>query len=373
MAKSPKSKPTAKTASRAKKPASSGKNDDAPKLELGASPHFNDWLAGHGISLAFTSQSTSKLFLVGRDEDGLGTLAERTIDTCGSLIATARGFYVSAAWQIWRFENVLNQGEMSEGYDAVYVPKASHVTGAIACRDMALDAEDRLVFANGRFSCLAYLSRDYSFHPVWRPPFISAYAPEDRCRLSGLAAKEHGVEFVTAGAATDGAEGWRESMTDGGILIDVRHGETVAADLCLPAAPRLVGKSVLLIEGGSGFLTRVDPKSGTVERITRLPGFPTAMTVIGNFAVVGLSKSLPGIDATSLPLTVALTEAGAEAKCGVAIVELSSGNVLHWVAVEGVVEDIAGICSLPGITRPRAVGFKSDEIARTISLPPDIG
>lgn len=345
---------------------------DVPPFSLSASPHFDAWLAGQGVSLAFSSRHASKLFIVGRGEDGKSALAERTIDACGSLAAAGRSLYAASSWQIWRFENVLGPNESADGYDGIFAPKASHVTGAVDCRDMALDADKRLLFVNGRFSCLAYLSRDFSFHPVWRPSFVSAYAAEDRCRLGGLAMYEGHAAYVTAAGATDTPGGWIEGLTEGGIVIDVKSKEIVCGGLCMPAAPRVVGQTLWLIESGGGFLTRVDIRAGTAERIARLPGYPTAMTIVGNFAVIGLSRSVDGVEADALPLTKALKDAGGIARSGIAVVELTSGNVLHWVAMEGLVDDVYGIAAIGGLVRPRAIGFKSDEIARTISLPPDL-
>jgi len=43
-----------------------------------------------------------------------------------------------------------------------------------------------LWFVNTRFSCLCTLDGVHSFVPRWRPPFVSALAPEDRCHLNGL-------------------------------------------------------------------------------------------------------------------------------------------------------------------------------------------
>lgn len=356
-----------------KKPKSGRTAAEAPTgLALNVSPHFDAWLAGLGISVAFSTRRTSKLFIVGRDADGKAALAERTIDACGALAASGRSLYAASAWQIWRFENALNPHETVDGYDAVYVPKASHVTGAVDCRDMAVDADGRLVFISGRFNCLAYMSRDYSFHPIWRPSFVSAYVAEDRCGLSGLALRDGQPAFVTAASATNSARGWESDIVSGGIVIDVRTKETLASGLCLPGAPRLVGNTLWLIETGSGFLSRVDSRTGNVDRVTRCPGYPTSMAVVGNFAVVGLARTLFGMDAETLPLGKALADVKGEAKCGIAIIELTSGNVLHWVAVEGIVDEIYGVCVLPGKVRPRAIGFKSDEIARTISLPPEL-
>ena len=200
-------KTAAKPKDAPKKAAAKGKGekkDDTPALSLAGSQYLVPWLAGQGISLAFTSAQTSKMFLVGPTAEGELSIAERTIPRCKGIVADGKSLYVSSDWQIWRFENALNAGERADGYDAVYVPKASHVTGDIDCPEMMIDGDGRLVFVNSRFNCLAYLSRDYSFNPVWKPDFISAYVAEDRCHLSGVALHDGRPAFATATARGDG-------------------------------------------------------------------------------------------------------------------------------------------------------------------------
>jgi hypothetical protein len=57
--------------------------------------------------------------------------------------------------------------------------------GDIQIHEMAW-AEDELWFVNTRFSCLCTRSNLHCFQPRWRPPFVTALAPEDRCHLNGL-------------------------------------------------------------------------------------------------------------------------------------------------------------------------------------------
>ncbi len=146
-------------------PAEAGK----PAFELITSRHFMSWLAGQGISLAFTTYQASKLFLLGvkpspEKPGGELSISERTIERCMGVTAVGRSLYVASKWQIWRFENACPPGVKADGFDAVYVPKSSHVTGDVDCHEMAVDAEGKLVFVNTLFNCLSYLSRDYSFH-----------------------------------------------------------------------------------------------------------------------------------------------------------------------------------------------------------------
>jgi hypothetical protein len=47
---------------------------------------------------------------------------------------------------------------------------------------------------------------------------------------------------------------------------------------------------------------------------------------------------------------------------------LRSGDVLHWLRLEGMVSELYDVVVLPGVMRPMAFGFKSDEIQRTVAI-----
>jgi uncharacterized protein (TIGR03032 family) len=369
-----------KTPAAKEKPASSKKaaakstpKDSAEKnIEFIGSRHFTSWMAGQGVSLAFTTRHASKLFMIGLSAEGEFTVSERTIDYCMGIASAGRSLYVASKWQIWRFENALGAGERAEGFDAVYVPKASHVTGDIDCHEMAVDGDGRLVFVNTLFNCLAYLSRDYSFHPAWKPDFISGYVPEDRCHLNGVAIQDGRPAYVTAVSGSDTADGWRDHRKGGGVVIDVRSNEVVCEGLSVPHSPRMHSKTLWVQDSGTGYLGRVDLKSGKFEPVTLCPGFLRGMTIVGNFAVACISKGREGHTFGDLDLEKNLKDRETDARCGMVVIELTSGNILHWFRLEGVVEELFGVAALPGVTNPRAVGFKTDEIARTIILPPDL-
>ena len=64
-------------------------------------------------------------------------------------------------------------------------------------------SNNELWLVNTRFCCLCTLDAEHSFHPRWRPPFVSALAPEDRCHLNGLAIVDGRPKYVTALGETD--------------------------------------------------------------------------------------------------------------------------------------------------------------------------
>ncbi len=163
--------------------------------------------------------------------------------------------WLSSKYQIWRFEHaaaavVPYQRSPAEGddasipawtergYDVAYVPRVGYTTGDIDVHDIAVAADGRVIFVCTLFGCLATLSERASFQPLWRPAFLSALVPEDRCHLNGLAMRDGQPAFVTAVADSDVADGWRDRRHDGGCVVDVAANEIVARGLSMPHSPR---------------------------------------------------------------------------------------------------------------------------------------
>ena len=177
---------------------------------------------------------------------------------------------------------------------------------------------------------------------------------------------------MTAVSQSDMADGWRDRRQDSGVVIDVRSGEVVCEGLSMPHSPRLHGKTLWVQDSGTGYLGRVNMATKSFEPVVLCPGFLRGMTIVGNFAVACVSKGREGASFGDLELEKNLQSRDTDARCGLVVIELTSGNILHWLRIEGVVEELFGVAAMPGVLMPRAVGFKSDEIARTISLPPEL-
>ncbi len=62
------------------------------------------------------------------------------------------------------------------------------------------------------------------------------------------------------------------------------------------------------------------------------------LAFIGDFAVVGLSKPRGNKTFSGLALDDNLTERDAEARCGLLVIDLRSGDIVHWVRIGGVVD-----------------------------------
>ena len=142
-----------------------------------------------GVSLAFTTYQTGKLCFVGNKSDGQLAVFERSFQRSMGLCAdsAAQTLWMSTQFQLWRFENVLQEGASEGEFDRLYVPRVGYTIGDLDAHDVATQADGRLLFVNTLFSCLATTSERLSFNCVWRPSFISKLAAEDRCHLNGLA------------------------------------------------------------------------------------------------------------------------------------------------------------------------------------------
>jgi len=52
-------------------------------------------------------------------------------------------------------------------------------------------------------------------------------------------------------------------------------------------------------------------------------------------------------------------------------VNVRSGDVAHWLRVEELVRELYDVAALQRAARPMALGFKTDEIQRTIAIGED--
>jgi uncharacterized protein (TIGR03032 family) len=341
---------------------------NTPQLEITTSRQFTAWLLEQHVSLAFTTYQAGKQFLIGLQPDGRLSVFERTFNRCLGLWGDGQTLWMSSLFQLWRFENILESGQVQGGYDRVYVPQVGYTTGDLDIHDMAVEASGRVVFVNTLFGCLATVSERYSFTPLWQPPFISKLAAEDRCHLNGLALEDGKAAYVTAVSQSDVADGWRDHRRDGGCVIDVRTNKILVTGLSMPHSPRVYRGKLWLHNSGTGWFGSVDREKGTFEPLTFCPGYLRGLSFIGDYAVVGLSKPRENRTFSGLALDDNLAERQAEARCGLQVIDLRTGDAVHWLRIEGVVSELYDVVALAGVRRPSALGFKTDEIRRTLSV-----
>jgi uncharacterized protein (TIGR03032 family) len=138
----------------------------------------------------------------------------------------------------------------------------------------------------------------------------------------------------------------------------------------MPHSPRLANGQLWLLNAGTGEIGRIDLATGCFEAVAFLPGFLRGMTIVGNYAVVGTSRPRENRTFEGLVLNERLAREGVEARCGLAVVDLKTGDVVHTLTIEGVVQELYDVAALPGIVRPGLVGVKADDIRLRVRPAP---
>ena len=319
-----------------------------PQLEIAGSRNFTSWLRESRLSVAFSTYQTGKLFLLGIKGDGRLSVFERTFERCMGLCSTNDGqtLWMSSVYQLWRFENALPAPASArrKGYDRLYVPQLAYTTGDVDAHDIALAKSSKSqepnskgfapLFVNTLFSCLAAPSETHSFRVVWKPPFISRLAAEDRCHLNGLALRDGAPAFVTAVSTRDVHEGWREHRREGGVVVEVASGEIAARGLSMPHSPRWHDGKLYLLNSGAGEFGTVDLASGKFEPICFCPGYARGLTMLGSLRGDRPLACRENRTFSGLALDDALAAQNVAPRCGLFIIDLRSGDVVHSLTIE---------------------------------------
>ncbi len=340
--------------------------------QISVSRGLSNWLAAHRTSLAFSSYQTGQLFLVGRQPNGTVSFNQQNFSRAMGLSWSNGRLYLGALCQVWRLENMLRPGERgNDAFDVVLVPRNAQTTGDIDIHEIGVDADGRVIFVNTKYSCLCTPDLTHSFRPVWKPPFISKLAPEDRCHLNGMAMADGRPAYVTAVSRSDVLTGWRERRHEGGVIVEVETGRIVTDQLSMPHSPRLVDGRLYALDSGRGQIIEVDPQTGEKRDIAFCPGFLRGMAIHDGHAIVTVSKPRDGTF-KHLSLDGELAARDAEAWCGLLIVNLATGDLVEWIRLEGHITELFDVTAMPGVACPMAVGPDTPEMRGTISFDAEL-
>jgi uncharacterized protein (TIGR03032 family) len=339
---------------------------------ISVSRGLNAWLTANRTSLAFSSYQTGQLFLVGRHPNGTISFNQQNFSRAMGLAWTGGRLYLGSLCQVWRLENMLKPGEVgNETFDAVLVPRNAQTTGDVDIHELGVDAQGRVIFVNTKYSCLAALDLTDSFRPIWKPPFISKLAPEDRCHLNGMAMAEGAPAYVTAVSRSDVLTGWRERRHEGGVVIEVATGRVITDQLSMPHSPRVAGKKLYVLDSGRGQIVEVDRATGSKRDIAFCPGFLRGMSIHNGHAIVTVSKPRDGTF-KHLSLDAELKQRDAEPWCGILIVNLQTGDTVEWIRLDGHITELFDVVAMPGVQCPMSIGPDTAEMRGTITFSPEI-
>jgi len=319
------------------------------------------------ISLIVSTYQAGKAIVIRSDYGTLNTHF-RTFAKPMGIAANNTRLTIGGSNTVWEYHNmpaVAQKLEPPGKHDACYIPRRIHVTGDIDIHELGWDAKNELWLVNTRFCCLCTLDPQHSFYPRWRPPFVSAYAPEDRCHLNGLAMVEGRPKYVTALGETDTAAGWRVNKARGGILMDIETNEILLRGLSMPHSPRWYQGKLWVLESGEGSLASVDLKRRTWQRVAEVPGFTRGIDFLGSLAFIGLSQVRESAVFSGIPLVERLNER----TCGVWVVHIESGQTIGFLRFEAGVQEIFAVQVLRGIRFPELLEWNDERMAHSYVLP----
>ena len=340
--------------------------------KFGASRGLAAWMTANRTSLAVSSYQSGRLLLVGTMQDGTVSVHQQAFSRAMGLCWSEKGLYLASQVQIWLLANILEPGKLAEErFDISLMPRKTYITGNIDVHEVSVDGAGRPVFVNTLYSCLATVDERHSFRPIWKPGFISELAPEDRCHMNGLGMANGRPKYVTAVSTTDIADGWHGRPLPRGVLIDVETDRIVTDALSMPHSPRAVGDTVYALNSGRGFLVRIDPETGTVEDVAFCPGFLRGLAIIGDHAVVTISKPRYGTF-EGLPIGEEMTLRRATPMCGVLVIDLRSGDIVEWLKLEGEIQELFTVVTMPGIVCPMSIGPNEPGFADSITFDSEI-
>ena len=353
---------------------------EPPPLHSIFTSSLADLLAQLGISLLISTYQAGKVVLVrldnGSNSDS-GVPTQPVVNTHFRSFHKPMGLAVSGqrlgiggsrtVWELRDMPALAHKLEPPGKHDACYLPRRIHITGDIDIHEMAWADDGHLWLVNTRFCCLCTLDSDHSFHPRWRPPFVSALAPEDRCHLNGLAMRDGRPKYVTALGETDTPSGWRTNKARGGILMDVETNEVLLRGLSMPHSPRWHQNRLWVLESGEGSLAQVDLDSGAWQTVTQLPGFTRGLDFVGPLAFIGLSQVRESAVFSGIPLA----ERVAERQCGVWVVHIETRQTLGFLCFDSGVQEIFAVQALPGRRFPELLEWDDERVASSYVVPDD--
>jgi uncharacterized protein (TIGR03032 family) len=342
--------------------------NDPVVVACSATPGFLGWLAQAAGSVAVSTYQAGKVAMIGWDGQQV-TLLMRQFDKPLGLAASEDRLVLATRHDVVVFANapLLAHDFLEEEpgrYDALYLPRATYHTGGLNTHDVAILGDQMWLVAT-RFSCLAKLSYDFSFLPVWKPSFVTDLVPEDRCHLNGLALRDGRPRYVTALGTTNAAGAWRDQKATGGVLIDVDSDEIMLDGLAMPHSPRWHDERLWLLNSGAGELLVVDPHSGRSDVVCRLSGYLRGLCFCGPYALVGLSKIRERHIFGGLPVQQRCDNL----LCGVAVVDIRNGREAGFFEFTAGCEEMYDVQFLPGVLRPMILNSEKPVAHQAITNP----
>lgn len=331
------------------------------------SPQIPELLLRLKLSIALSTYQADKVVLISPlDENSLITLP-RAFDNPMGLDVAGNNLVVACKDEVIVLENSRELAEhypnKPKTYDSLYAPRATYYTGRVDLHDIKFGKEG-IWAVNTSFSCLCLVNGNYNFIPKWQPSFITDLVFEDRCHLNGLVMNNGEPLYVTALGTGNTAQSWRDSIVDGGVLIDVRTNEILFDKLAMPHSPTMYKDELYVLLSATGQLVKLDVKNRSVEVIKNLEGFCRGMDIVDDYAFIGMSKLRKNSSTfAKLPFAEKATTAG------IKILHLPTRAIVGELNYEASVDEIYEIKILKDTIRPNILNTVNPIYKLALSIP----
>ena len=331
------------------------------------SPNIPGLLVQLRLTLAISTYQAGKVIFISPKNEEFLVQLPRTFDKAMGIAFHGKKMAIATKEEVIVLANSPGLAhaypKQPNTYDALFMPRATYYTGMVDIHDMDF-GKDGLWAINTSFSCLSTIDDNYSFTPKWKPSFISDLVSEDRCHLNGLCLENGEPKFVSTLGTGNTPKSWRESITNGGSLIDVKSNEFVLKDLPMPHSPRESKGNYYLLLSATGDFVKVNPKDNSYDVITNLKGFVRGLAIHGDFAFIGMSK-LRENSSTFNQLDVAKLANWA----GISVVHIPTGAIMGEIRYQSSVDEIYDIQVLPEMQRPGILNTIRPEFRMGLDTP----
>lgn len=330
-------------------------------------PQLPQLLLSLNCSIAITTYQAGKLVFISPADENRLTQLPRTFDNPMGFEVNGDRMVLATKNEIIYFENskelAVHYPNRKNTYDSLFLPRATFYSGQVDIHDVALGT-DGIWAINTSFSCLCQVTGNFNFIPKWQPPFITQLVSEDRCHLNGMALVNGKPKYVTALGKTNTQQGWRDTIVDGGILMDVETNEIILYNLAMPHSPMMYKGELYVLLSATGEIIKVNMKEKKYEVIKQLNGFCRGMDIYGDYLFVAMSKLRKSSNTFGN-----LSFPGNADSAGIKIIHLPTKELVAEINYQSSVDEIYSLKILADTIRPNILNTISPLHKYSLSIP----
>ncbi|MFT4826911.1 MAG: hypothetical protein ACI9GO_000905 [Bacteroidia bacterium] len=318
-------------------------------------------------TLAITVYQAGKVLLINTNENAKINITPINYEKPMGVIAEGNNLAIATKKELHLYANsqkLANRMKVNgKDLDNLYFPRVTYHTGDLDLHDLAYQ-NGKIIAVNTRFSCVSSFDENFSFRPIWTPPFITENTPEDRCHLNGLEIENGELKYATALGTGNTKESWRDSIKTGGMLMDIPTNKILLDNLSMPHSPRLYNDRLFLLESAKGELVEIDRNTMEKRTVVKLNGLVRGLSIVNDLAFIGISKVREKSSTFSK-----LDDSVKAQYASIHIVDINHGAILGQLTFQGDIQEIYDIRLLDGVRNVGLFGLYDDRYSSAVISP----